>query len=138
MSHTHFRHTLKNYLQKASGLVLLQSKGPGGSITNFGRPPILYRPWIYIASILRPPVTVGLKFLERLAFQVNQSLPDNGFHLTVPTLNIHHHRNRHTTGHPIACRACRMLYNSHIARLAVGNKVSSTCTKSVTIAGIKV
>ena len=84
--------------------------------------------------------SVGLlgESLERSTVQLNKSLADNRLHLTITLLHVHHHRDGHTTGNPLVGRSCRILHDSHVACLTIGNELSSRSTQSIAVVSVEV
>ena len=119
-------------------LLLLESQGLGGLIADFCRTPILDGTRIDVSRFLCPLVANGSKCLEGFAVEFDQGLADNGLHLTITALHVHHHGDRNTTGYPLLCRSCGILHDGHIASLAVGDELGGTGSKGVAIVGIEV
>ena len=79
-----------------------------------------------------------LEIFERRAIQFNERFLDNGFHLTVTFLHIHHHRDRHTTGEPLGCRLGEVTHERHVTRLAGCDEVGSVHTDGIAVIGIEI
>ena len=113
------------YVLSASGalLCLFEGKGLSGLVAHLCGSPVLDGARINICGLTCPFVALSSKALERSTIQFNESLTDNWLHLTITLLHVHHHRDGHTTGNPLVCRSSRILYNSHVTCLAIGNQL---------------
>ena len=86
-------------------LLLLQLQSLGRLVANLGGTEVLDGAGIYEACLASPLGTMLNELLEGSAVQLNQSLADNGLHLTVTLLHVHHHGDRYTTGNPLVGRS---------------------------------
>ena len=80
---------------------MLELQSLGRLVANLGRTKVLDRTGIYKAGLAGPLSAVLNELLEGSAVELNQSLADNGLHLTVTLLHVHHHGDRYTTGNPL-------------------------------------
>ena len=76
--------------------------------------------------------------LEGSTVQLYKGLADNGLVGTVATLDVHHHRDGHTTGNPLSSGGCGVLDDAHVARLAIGNEAAGVEAEAVAVVGIVV
>ena len=79
-----------------------------------------------------------LQVEERRTIQVNKRLLDNGFHLAVALLHVHHHRDGHTSCHPLRSGLGQVAHQRHVTRLAGCDEVGSRHTERVAVVCVEV
>ena len=119
-------------------LLLLQLESDGRLVAYFCRAKVLNWTWIDVLGFASPFITLACKVLEWCAIEFDECLANYRLHLTIATLEVHHHSDRHTTCNPFSSRSGCVLDDRHVARLAVSDEARSVEAQRVAVVCIVV